>query len=251
MAKVTVVTVCYNSEKTIKDTLESVTRQNHLDIEYLVVDGKSRDNTLDIAESYREKLPKNTVILSEKDKGIYDAMNKGISRASGDIVGFLNSDDVFAGPDAIAHIAKTFQDTNADIIYGNIVYTKQDDLSRVTRTWRTGEPPRAGMRNGWHPPHPAFYVKRDVLQKLGGFKLNFPIAADYEMMVRLIAKHQLKTAWCDNLIVRMREGGNSNAGIKAIWRANIECWRAWKENGLKPSPGLILGKLASKLLQYG
>jgi len=250
MVKVSVITVCYNSAKTVQDTLNSVAGQSHPSIEYLIIDGQSKDSTLTMIESTMSRLPRATLVVSEKDKGIYDAMNKGWMRATGDIVGYLNSDDVFATPDAVAKIAETFEKTGADIVYGNIVYTKQNDLGRVTRNWRSGVMPRTGMRLGWHPPHPAFYVKRDVFEKVGGFNLDFPISADYELMVRMIAKFQLKTAWCDHTIVLMREGGNSNSGLKAVYKGNIECWKAWEVNGLKPSPAMIIGKLTSKLLQY-
>ena len=250
MPKISVITVCYNSALTVRDTLRSVAAQKLKNFEYIIIDGLSKDATMDIINEETPSLPKNTVVLSEKDSGLYDAMNKGWQRASGDIVGFLNSDDVFASPDAVGKIAETFEKTGADIVYGNIVYTKQHDLGAATRGWRTGDVPRYGMRFGWHPPHPAFYVKREILERYGGFKLKFRIAADYEMMVRLIEKRHLKTAWCDQTIVRMREGGSSNAGLKAIWKANKECWNAWLDNGLKPSALLIPCKLASKVFQY-
>lgn len=251
MLKISIITVCYNSASTVRDTLLSVATQKLENLEYVIVDGLSKDATMNIINEERPRLPQNTLVISEKDSGLYDAMNKGWQMATGDVVGFLNSDDVFASPEAVSKIAETFEKTGADIVYGNIVYTKQNDLSQVTRSWRSGQIPRSGMRLGWHPPHPAFYVKRELLERFGGFNLKFRIAADYEMMVRLIAKHKLRTAWCDHTIVRMREGGSSNAGLKAIWKANVECWQAWHDNDLKPSPLLIAGKLSSKLLQYG
>lgn len=250
MVRISVVTVCYNSEKTIQDTLKSVAMQDYPDIEYVIIDGKSRDLTLPMVNESLPRLPANTVVVSERDKGIFDAMNKGLHMATGDVVGFLNSDDVFAQPDAIRRIAETFESSKADIVYGNIVYTKQNDLGHVTRTWRTGHPPRSGMKLGWHPPHPAFYVKKDALLKIGGFKLNYPISADYELILRLIEKQKLKTAWCDHTIVRMREGGNSNSGIKTVYKANVECWKSWTDNDMTPSLLLIPGKLTSKLVQY-
>lgn len=247
--KVSIVTVCFNSASTIGETIESVASQNFTNIEYVIVDGKSNDGTLNIINDSLQKLPKNTLVISENDRGIYDAMNKGLAKSSGDVVGFLNSDDVFADPNAIDLIAKTFEESDAAIVYGNIVYTASNDLASVTRYWRASHPPASGMRFGWHPPHPAFYVKRDVLIKYGGFNLDFKIAGDYEMMVRLITKFGLKAAWCDHLIVRMREGGASNAGISAIWNANRECWKAWEVNGLKPSLALLIGKLSWKAYQ--
>lgn len=251
MLKTSLITVCYNSALTVRDTLRSVATQKIKNFEYIIVDGQSTDATMDLINEELHRLPQNTLVVCEKDSGLYDAMNKGWQRSTGDIVGFLNSDDVFASATAIANIEETFDKTGADIVYGNIVYTKQKDLGVVTRGWRTGEVPRNGMRFGWHPPHPAFYVKRQLLERFGGFKIKFRIAADYEMMVRLIEKHHLKTAWCDHTIVRMREGGSSNAGFKAIWKANKECWDAWFDNDLKPSPLLIPCKLASKVLQFG
>ena len=187
--------------------------------------------------------------MREKDYGIYDAMNKGIGLATGDVVGFLNSDDVFADPASVSRIAEAFQNSSADLVYGDLVYTKENDLSQVTRTWKSGLMPRLGLKTGWHPAHPTMYVRRDILQR-NLFDLDFKIAADYELMVRLMEKQKISSQYIPYTLVRMREGGASNAGIGSILKANRECLRAWQKNGLSASPLTIGLKLGRKLLQY-
>ncbi len=247
--KVTVVTVCYNSEKTLSDTLQSVSSQNHLDLEYIIVDGMSKDATESIIEQWLPRLPKQTIVVREKDKGIYDAMNKGIAKATGDVIGFLNSDDVFADEFALTRIAEAFQNSAVEIVHGDLVYTKETDLTQTTRSWKLGPMPMLRMKTGWHPAHPTMYVRKEIIQR-EPFDLAFPIAGDYEMMVRLLEKKKLFSQYIPHTLVRMREGGASNKNLKNILKANRECLRAWSKNGLVANPLTIALKLGRKILQY-
>jgi glycosyltransferase len=247
--KISIVTVCYNSEKTIADTLESIAKQNYRNMECIIVDGFSTDSTWSIIESKRRSLPRDTELVREKDHGIYDAMNKGIAKSTGDVVGFLNSDDVFADETSVARIADAFKTSACELIYGDLVYTKVSNLSQITRRWKSGFMPRLGLKTGWHPAHPTMYVKREILQR-NPFDLDFKIAADYELMVRLLEKHKVTSHYVPYTLVRMREGGASNSGLINILKANNECLRAWSKNRLFANPLTIVFKLARKILQY-
>jgi glycosyltransferase len=248
LLKVSIITVCYNSAKTIADTLESVIQQDYADIEYIIVDGLSKDNTWSLIQNALPQLPASTVCIQERDKGIYDAMNKGLAKATGDVIGFLNSDDVLADKSVISRIAEGFRGSNTDMVYGDLVYTKEDDLGQVTRVWKSGRMPRLRMRTGWHPAHPTMYVRKEVL-KGQPFDLRFIIAADYEIMVRLLEKLKISANYLPYVMVRMREGGLSNRGIQNILKANLECLMAWRQNGFIPNPFTITLKLARKVLQ--
>jgi glycosyltransferase involved in cell wall biosynthesis len=247
--KISIVTVCYNSEKTLSQTFQSVAIQNYQDLEYIIVDGLSQDSTPSIIQEWLPKLPGQIIVICEKDKGIYDAMNKGLARATGDVVGFLNSDDVFADENTLAKIANGFEESSADMVYGDLVYTKETDLSKVTRTWRLGPLPSLGMKTGWHPAHPTMYIRRQIIQQ-EPFDLDFRIAADYEMMVRLIERQKISSHYIASTLVKMREGGASNQSFKNIFKANRECLRAWSKNGLFANPLTIGMKLGRKILQY-
>ncbi|RZJ76991.1 MAG: glycosyltransferase [Flavobacterium sp.] len=247
--KVSIITVCFNSAKTIGDTLNSVAAQEYPDIEYIIVDGISKDTTWELIQEALPRLPHSTFCIRERDTGIYDAMNKGLAKASGDIIGFLNSDDVFADSSAIRRIVGGFAAKDTDLVYGDLVYTKENDLDQVTRRWKSGNMPFSRLKSGWHPAHPTMYVRRDLLKRQP-FNLSYRIAADYELMVRLIEKLRVKSCYVPYVIVKMREGGLSNKGLKNILKANIECSRAWRDNGFFPSPFTIGFKLTRKILQY-
>lgn len=247
--KISIITVSYNSERHIKSAVRSVLAQTYSDIEYLVIDGASKDGTVALVESLRPEFGGRMLLISEPDSGIYDAMNKGLTKATGDIVGFLNSDDELAAPDVIEAVVAKFIASTADIVYGDLVYIDEECPNRVNRVWRTGSLPRYGMRLGWHPPHPSFYVKRNTLLRLGGFDTRYRIGADYEQMLRLLECNKTSAAYLAQTLVKMRIGGVSNRSIGNIIRANVECFRAWQDNGLTPSPFLIPMKLASKVAQ--
>ena len=249
MINCTFIIVCYNDNSNLRISLEKMSKYLSDEIKLLVIDGNSTDETLDSLREYKENFGTYFNFISEEDLGLYDAMNKGILRATGDVVGFLNSDDVFADEFAVANIAAAFTQSKAGVVFGDLVYTKEQDLTQVTRNWRLGPMPAWGMKTGWHPGHPTMYVSREIIQR-DPFDLAFPIAGDYEMMVRLLEKQKLPSNYIPHTLVRMREGGASNKNLKNILKANIECLRAWSKNGLIANPLTIALKLGRKILQY-
>jgi glycosyltransferase involved in cell wall biosynthesis len=229
---ISIITVAYNSSSTIKDTIDSVLNQSYPNIEYIIIDGNSTDNTPDIVKSYGNKI---ACFISEKDKGIYDAMNKGLQIATGDIIGILNSDDVYATTDVLEKVAGCFASNNeAEICYGDLNYVQSKNLNVVTRIWKAGYSHAKSFHYGWMPPHPTIFVKKEVYQKVGLFNLQLKSASDYEMMLRMFVKHQCKAVYLPYLLVKMRAGGMSNASLKNRLKANREDGMAWKINGLKP-----------------
>ncbi len=244
--KISVITVSYNSAKTIVDTVESVLAQSHPDVEYIIIDGGSKDDTLTKLEPYRERI---AVLVSEADSGMYDAMNKGIARASGEVVAILNSDDSYANTEVLTQVAALFNNSGADCIYGDLHYVAASDTNRVVREWRSGPYQTGAFRRGWHPPHPAFFVRRTVYQELGGFETELRIAADYEFMLRVLEHKNRSVAYLPEVLVKMRTGGESNRSIANIWKANRECYTAWRMNGygfftaITAVPRKPLGKL--------
>ncbi|MES0303126.1 glycosyltransferase family 2 protein [Citrobacter sedlakii] len=204
--KVSIITVTYNSEKTLRDTLESVEIQSYKDIEYIIVDGGSTDNTMQVVNDFSTRVSK---CISEKDKGIYDALNKGILLASGEIIGFIHSDDILAQPNIIELIVKEFQSKQADIVYGDLVFVDKERLNIVKRYWKSGPFKRYKIALGWIPPHPSFYLKRDLYLKDGFFDLSFRIAADYDQMIRILRQDNIKVSYLPQVFVKMRLGGES------------------------------------------
>lgn len=243
--KISVITVAYNSAGTLLDTVESVLGQTHREVEYLIIDGGSTDDTLAKLEPYRERLAQ---VVSEPDRGMYDAMNKGIARASGEVVAILNSDDVYADAGVLSKVALCFERSGADCVYGDLHYVSAD-MSRVVRNWRSGEYEPSRFHQGWHPPHPAFFVRRPVYEACGGFDLNLSIAADYELMLRVLVRHRRSAAYLPEVLVKMRTGGASNRSLKNIAVANLQCWKAWRQNQLGLSPWPVIRKPLSKLKQ--
>lgn len=244
--KVTIITVSFNSEKTIADTIQSVISQDYKDIEYILVDGLSKDNTINIVKSYGEKITK---FISEKDKGLYDAMNKGIELATGDIIGILNSDDFYANNQVISKIVHAFQ-SEVDGVYADLVYVSSNDKTKITRTWKSGEYKPGAFLKGWMPPHPTFFVQKSVYNQFGKFTDKLRSAADYELMLRFIHKHKIKIAYLPEVTVHMRAGGTSNSSLKNRLKANREDKLAWKMNDLKPSTLTFIRKPLSKITQF-
>lgn len=245
--KISIITVVYNGDKTIRDTIESVLKQTHPDLEYIIVDGNSSDSTLEIVRSYGSRIAQ---VLSEPDQGIYDAMNKGIKIATGEVIGLLNADDVYATSDVLAEVASRFTETEADGVYGDLVYVDQYDLAKVRRTWKAGQYRPGNFLRGWMPPHPTFFLKRNSYEKYGHFRLDMSSAADYELMLRMIHKNEVKLSYIQKTFVRMRVGGVSNSTLKNRWIANRNDLEAWKVNGLKPYPITVLLKPFRKILQF-
>ncbi len=244
--KISIITICYNSEKTIKDTIESVLSQTYPDVEYIIIDGRSKDGTLDIVKKYSSQIAE---IISEPDKGIYDAMNKGIKKATGEIIGIINSDDFYCNKDIIATVVNQFKKTGVDACYGNIQYIDRDNIEKKVRFWRAGEYRKEKLRSGWIMPHPAFFVKRSVYEKYGLFNLDFKIAADYELMLRFLLRH-ITLSYIDETLVSMREGGTSAASIKHRKKGWRELKRAWEVNHLDVPFLFIVRRVLSKVRQY-
>jgi glycosyltransferase involved in cell wall biosynthesis len=245
--KVSIITVTYNSAETVEDTIKSVVNQDYKDIEYIIIDGLSKDKTLEIVYQYKERIAK---VISEKDLGIYDAIGKGIKNATGDIIVALNSDDMYASNDAISKVVELFKSSHADAVYGDLNYVDRFDTSKVIRKWKSGAYKKGHFLKGWMPPHPTFFVRNYCYQKYGSFNLSLKSAADYELMLRFIHKHEIKVAYLPKLIVNMRAGGQSNVSFKNRFKANREDRKAWEMNGLKPGLFTLIRKPLSKIKQY-
>jgi glycosyltransferase involved in cell wall biosynthesis len=216
--KISVLTVCLNSEKTIRDTIESVTDQNYKCYEHIILDGNSSDNTLDIIKEYSDN--DNIKIYSEKDEGIYFAMNKALALSSGDFVGFLNSDDIFASNDVLKEISN--HTDYYDCIYGNVDFTEENDLKKVVRKWISKDFIPGSMMKGWMPHHESFYCKRKILEEFSGFNTQYFGASDYDLMLRILESKRFKSKWVDKVFVKQRLGGQSNISIKNMLANNFE-----------------------------
>ncbi|MCX2840244.1 glycosyltransferase [Microbulbifer thermotolerans] len=247
MKKVSVITVCFNSSKTIRDTVESVLAQDYPNIEYIIVDGGSTDGTMDIVCEYRHKI---SHVISEPDRGIYDAMNKGIRVSTGDIVGMLNSDDIYLDSSVISDIVNQFDLSNADSVYADLVIVDRKNIYKVIRFCSSKNFTVSHLRWGWMIPHPTFFVKRTCYDAFGLYKLDYRVSADFEMIARLFWKKGISFSHLSRCIVRMRNGGISTTGF--LWRIhqNLEIVRACKENGIYTNIFFILFKVPFKLLEY-
>jgi glycosyltransferase involved in cell wall biosynthesis len=245
--KVSIITVVYNGEKTIRETIESVLSQEYSAVEYIIVDGNSTDSTKDIIQSYGSRI---TTFVSEPDAGIYDAMNKGIRLASGEVVGILNADDIFDSPKIIGEVVAKFKETGADAVYGDLLYVAADNLNQVKRNWKAGQFGPSSFLWGWMPPHPTFFIRREWYDNFGMFRLDLGSSADYELMLRMVQKHHAKLAYIQRVIVRMRVGGVSNVTFKNRVMANRNDKKAWKVNQLRPYPFTTLCKPIRKILQF-
>jgi glycosyltransferase involved in cell wall biosynthesis len=245
--KVSIVTATYNSSETLEDCIKSVASQTYPDIEHIIIDGDSTDGTLDVLKKYEDKIAK---IISEPDNGIYDAMNKGLGSATGDIIGILNSDDMYADNSVIESVVSTIAENNVDSCYGDLVYVDQHDTNKVVRHWKSGNFFKERFKRGWMPPHPTFFVKKHIYEQYGIFNLDFPLAADYELMLRFLYKYNVSIAYIPKSLARMRTGGRCHPGILNTSKNMIENYRAWKINGLNPNFFTFLLKPLSKTLQY-
>ncbi|MCX6343539.1 MAG: glycosyltransferase family 2 protein [Armatimonadetes bacterium] len=225
--KISVITTCYNSAGTISDTIKSVQSQTYQNIEHVIVDGASTDNTVEIA---RELADERTIIVSEPDNGIYDGMNKGIKLASGDVVGMLNGDDMFADNLALERVAGSFTDV-IDCVHGNLVYADKDDTSKIVRKWESCDYVPGIFGRSWSPAHPTFYCRKNAYERFGLYKLDYEIAADAELMYRFLERYALKSAHIPHTLVVMRVGGVSTKNLRSMWVNSKEIKRAIVENG--------------------
>lgn len=245
--KVSIITITYNSAKTLEQTILSVVNQTYRDIEYIIVDGLSTDNTLKIAAKHKDRISK---IVSEKDNGLYDALNKGIAMATGDIIGIIHSDDFYINNNVIEHYVNTFESGNYDAVYADLYYVDREDVNKITRTWKSGTLNKSSFVNGWMPPHPTFFVKRSVYQQYGMFNASFKNSADYELMLRFIEKYKVKTGYLPEFTIKMRVGGVSNSSVQNRVNANKEDRQAWEINGLKSRFYTLYLKPFRKIVQF-
>jgi glycosyltransferase involved in cell wall biosynthesis len=245
--KISIITASFNNADTIADTIRSVLAQDYAEKEYIIIDGNSTDDTMKIVEEFRPQLSK---IISEKDEGIYFALNKGIELATGDVIAFLHADDIFADENVLSKIMHLFKEKNVDSVYGDLHYVDRMNTGKMIRNWRSGEYKHGMFLKGWMPPHPSFFLKKEMYNTFGKFNTTFRSAADYELMLRMMHKHKISTAYLPEVIVKMRVGGVSNASVKNRVKANREDKRAWEVNGLKPGMLTFIRKPLSKIKQY-
>ena len=243
---ISIITATYNSASTLRDTLLSVRNQAYSDVEHIIIDGLSVDSTIDIVKEF----PHVVRVVSEKDRGIYDAMNKGIKLATGEVVGILNSDDFYTDEKVLLKVMEAFNDPLIDVVYGDLQYVRKNDVHVVTRTWKSGQYKKENFYYGWMPPHPAFFVRRKIYEEVGFFNTDLRSAADYEMMLRILVKHGARVRYVPGIMVKMRAGGVSNASFKNRLRANREDRMAWQLNELKPLFFTTWLKPMRKIIQF-
>jgi len=244
--KVSVVTAVYNRAGTVAQALASVRGQTWPSVEHIVIDGASTDGTVPILQAHKAQL---AVLVSEPDHGIYDALNKGIRRATGDVVGFLHADDLFESNDALACVAEAFFDPAVDAVYGDLVYVREHDPTQVVRYWRAGPFVSGCLERGWMPPHPTFYVRRSVYERLGLFDTRFRIAADYESILRFLGMGGVRPRYLPQVLVRMRLGGVSNQSLRSMAHKSREDYAAMQLHGIGGVRALVRKNL-SKLPQF-
>lgn len=243
--KISVITACFNSENTIRDAIESVLSQDYEEVEYIVVDGASTDGTLKIINDYSERISR---IISEPDKGIYDALNKGIEVATGDLVGFLHSDDLFADDTVLRLVAESAE--GEDAVYGDLNYVSARDTAHIVRRWKSKNFTPELLEQGWMPPHPSLYLRRNIYRDLGGFDLSFQIASDYESILRYFSQPGFKARYIPQVLVAMRLGGVSNGTLHGILRKMREDYAALRKNNISSPFGALVWKNFSKIPQF-
>ena len=246
--KISIITVVYNNEKTIQDAMQSVLGQTYKNIAYVIIDGSSKDNTVNLIKEYKDQLGH---FVSEKDNGLCDAMNKGIQACTGDVIGILNSDDLYQDSQVIAAVMEEFKnDKVLDIVYGDLVYVKSNDTNTIVRNWKSKEYYKRFFENANVPPHPALFVRSKVYKEAGLFDLQFKLAADYELMLRMFKKHNFKSKYINRLIIKMRLGGATNQSYTNIVNQNKEILKAWKVNGLQAPFYLMPLRIIKRLSQF-
>ena len=228
--KISIITVTYNSEKTLKETIESILSQTYKDYEHIIVDGLSKDGTMQIVKQYEEKYEGKLKYISEKDTGLYDAMNKGIKMATGDVIGILNSDDIYASENTLKIIADRFNETNCDGTYSDLIFMDEETMTKPQRIWKSA---KGKLKNGWHPAHPTLYLKKEVYDQIGLFDLQFRIVADYDFMIRMMKNENIKLEYINEVLIHMRAGGTSTAGLKGYVKNLKESHKVLVKNEIK------------------
>jgi len=242
---ITVITVVYNNINHIEEALQSVLSQTYPNIEYVVIDGNSNDGTLEVLDAFSSQI---SILISEPDKGIYDALNKGINVSKGEIVGFLHSDDFFSDNNVISEIIEVFKSDKAEVVYGDLDYVRNNINKSTVRHWKAGHFSQHKLNYGWMPPHPTFYARRELYVNFGGFNLEYNIAADYDCMLRFL-KTDIVVSYIPKVLVKMRMGGLSNNSLRSIIQKSKEDYRVMKNNKIGGFISLIWKNL-SKLNQF-
>lgn len=246
--KISIITASYNSAQTIEDTIKSVLGQTYSDIEYIIIDGASTDGTLEIIKKYQTR--GKIKLVSEPDKGLYDAMNKGIALATGDVIGIINSDDFYKHSRVIEKIAAVFKNNDYDAVYADLEFIENNNPNKIVRTWIAGKYQEKKLNNGWVMPHPTLFIKKNIYNQYGYFKTNFKIAADYELMLRLLKIHKIKIAYLPEIIISMRNGGVSTRNLGQRKKGWQELKQAWTENNLPLPLLLVVRRILFKIKQY-
>lgn len=244
--KISIITVCYNSEKTIGDTITSVATQSYTDKEHVVVDGNSTDSTMNIVRTSTSI----SQFVSEPDRGVYDAMNKGLALATGEVVGFLNSDDFYIDESVLAQVAEIFANSEIDACYADLIYVDKKDTNKIVRYWKSRDFVPKLFERGWMPAHPTFFVRRNIYEELGGFDLDYKIQADFELTMRFLEIYRIKSVYIPKIFIKMRVGGISNNSIVNIIKGNIEAYKACKKNHLSISLFFNIKKIVSRIPQF-
>lgn len=245
---ISIITVVFNNEDTIREAIESVLGQTYKNIEYIIIDGGSKDSTVNFINKYKDQLG---YFVSEKDNGLYDAMNKGIKACTGDVIGILNSDDLYEDLNVIASVMEEFnKDSELDILYGNLVYVKSNDTKKVVRNWKSKTYYKFFFEHANVPPHPSLFVRSKVYNEIGLFDLRYKLAADYELMLRMFKNHNFKSKYINKLITKMRLGGATNQSFSNVVAQNKEILQSWKNNGLNAPIYLMPLRILKRLTQF-
>jgi len=245
--KISIITVVHNNAENIKDAINSVHGQTYKNIEHIIIDGLSTDGTVEIVKSYGKRINK---FITEKDKGIYDAMNKGIALASGDIIGILNSDDIYFDDKVLEDVVNVFNEKQTDSIYGDLIYVEKKDINKVVRYWKSSAFKLGSFAKGWHPPHPTFFAKRSLYHNHGSFDLNMRVSADFDLMLRFLEKNKITTSYIPRVLVKMRTGGESNKSFKNIIVSNMSILKSFKKNNIQVNKFMYLFyRLMPKVIQ--
>lgn len=247
MQKISIITASFRSESTIRDTLESVNAQTYPHIDHIIIDGASKDKTLELVKQYGKRV---VHVTSEPDKGIFDAYNKGLAIADGDIIGILNSDDFYASPAVIEKVMQAFADPTVEAVYADLVYVDKDDTSKIVRHWKSRPYRNGDFARAFSPAHPTLFLRRSVYAKTGGFDPNFRFSGDYEYMLRAFHTHGVKSLYVPEIVVRMRTGGATGGSLPFIKKQNIEILRALESQGVHIfKPGFFIRKAVNRLMQ--
>ncbi len=244
--KVSIITVCFNSAGTVEDTIRSVCEQEYEPVEHVIVDGGSTDGTVEIVKRHNGRIKK---FISEPDEGIYDAMNKGLHLAQGEVIAFLNADDVYAAPTVVPDVVAALHADHTDGVYGDLVYVGRRNTNRIVRYWRAGEYQPRAFHSGWVPPHPTFFCRRALYHEFGGFNPRYRIAGDFELMLRLIEKYRIHVQYIPKPFVRMRAGGRANT-LRGIIQGNREIIQAFHRNDMAFPPAFFVTKFFRKARQF-